>query len=96
VPAVHVEQSVPELFVSRKLGGRKALFFEALFSGCFCEALADSGASHSFVSVYFLQDNQLSFQPVAAPNAALADGSVLPIVGIARNMRLEYWPLQVC
>jgi hypothetical protein len=60
VPVLHVPD-VPELFVTRKLGGRKPLVFESLFVGCYCEGLVDSGASHSFVSVEFCKENPTSY-----------------------------------
>jgi hypothetical protein len=81
--------AVPVLHVTRKLGGRKSLMFESLVVGCFCEALVDSGASHSFVSVEFMRDNNILYTLVSAPEATLADGSSLTIVGIARNLTVS-------
>lgn len=77
------------LNVTRKLGGRKSLMFESLLCGSFCEALVDSGASHSFVSLHFLQDNGIGYQSVEAPEATLADGSCLAIVGVVTNMHMQ-------
>jgi hypothetical protein len=81
--------AIPVLNFTRHLRGRKSLMFEALFWGCFCEVLADSGATNSFVSVDFLRDNQISYTPVSAPDATLADGSNVLIVGIVRNVHMS-------
>jgi hypothetical protein len=80
---------VPALFFTRKLGGRKSLTFEALLVGCYCEVLLDSGATNSFVSLNYMTDNGISYALFQVPDATLADGSPIPIVGIARNMRMS-------
>ena len=87
-PALH-DADVPALQFSRKLGGRKSLTFESLLIGCYGEALLDSGASHSFVSVDFCKDNNIAYKPVRAPSAALADGSTIPIVGMVNNVHMN-------
>jgi hypothetical protein len=70
VPDMHVEQSVPKLCVSRNLGGRKAPFFESSLSGCFVKPLLTAGQAN-LLFLLLLHDNQLSFQPLIAPRAAL-------------------------
>jgi hypothetical protein len=85
---------VPALCFTRKLGGRKSLTFEALFVGCFCQVLLDSGATNSFVSLSYMIDNGISFAPIQVPDATPADGFPIPIVGIARNMRMSFGPFR--
>ena len=88
-PVHPVAPTVPNLHVSQKLGGRKSLMFESLLVGCYCEALIDSGASHSFVSVDFCHDNNTAYTPVSAPAAALADGSAMPVVGMTASIQMN-------
>ena len=63
--------------------------FESLLICCYCEALADSGASHSFVFVDFCKDSQISYKLVESPGPALADSSSLPIVGMITNVQMN-------
>jgi hypothetical protein len=41
------------------------------------------------VSAEFMRDNSISYNRVSAPPAALADGSSLAILGIARNLHMS-------
>ena len=63
--------------------------FKSLISGCYCEALVDSGASHSFVSLHFLTDNTIPYKSADVAEASLADGSPTPIVGVVRDLRMK-------
>ena len=63
--------------------------FKSLISGCHCEALVDSGASHSFVSLHFLTDNNIPYKSADVPEASLADGSPIPIVGVVRDLSMK-------
>jgi hypothetical protein len=42
----------------------------------YVDMLLDSGATHSFVSAMYLQDNHICYEPLVVPNATLADGGV--------------------
>ena len=52
-------QTLPTLCFARDLGGRRSLVFEGLIARCFTEMLLDSGASHSFVSLSHLRNNNV-------------------------------------
>jgi hypothetical protein len=68
---------VPTLRFTRALAGRTSLCFEGLLAGAYVLALADSGATHSFASLNYLHSNNLCYDPIAAPDAKLADGTAV-------------------
>jgi hypothetical protein len=84
-----VMSSPSTLHFTRALAGYKSLSFEGLLAGVYVEALADSGATHSFASASFLQNNGISFQPVSVPDARLADGTSVRIMGLTSALVLN-------
>jgi hypothetical protein len=91
-PLPHVRKAImplPNLSFLHAVPGVKSLKFEMLLRGAFCVCLADTGATHSFVSVRFCRANGLRYSRVAS-QALLADGKTeLPIVGVLWNAQLK-------
>jgi hypothetical protein len=80
---------IPNLRFLHAVPGKKSLRFEALLRSVFCVALADSGATHSFVSQNFCDRHGLKFSFVTS-HALLADGQTsLPVVGVMWNATLK-------
>jgi hypothetical protein len=84
-----VQTRAPSLRFTRALAGRKSLSFEGLLAGAYVEPLADSGATHSFVSADFLQNNGICFKTVSVPDAHLADGAAIRILGVTHSLELK-------
>jgi hypothetical protein len=80
---------VPTLRFTRALAGRKSLCFEGLIAGAYVLALADSGATHSFASLNYLHSNNICYDPIAAPDAKLADGTAIGIVGVTKLLEVK-------
>lgn len=79
----------PALCLTRELGGRRSLLFESLLAGSYAELLLDSGASHSFVSSQYLAESGITFEHVDFPDASLADGSCVRVLGITKRLELK-------
>jgi hypothetical protein len=84
-----VEDCLPLLCFTRALAGRKSLCFEGSLSGAYVEALADSGATHSFVASEYLHRNGISYKPVSVSAAHLANGDQVNILGITDALELK-------
>jgi hypothetical protein len=79
----------PTLLSTRALAGKKSLSFDGLLAGAYVLALVDSGATHSFVSFQYLNDNHISYDPVSVPEAKLADGTMIRILGVTRLVEVK-------
>jgi hypothetical protein len=84
-----VEDGLPRLRFTRALAGHKSLSFEDSLAGEYLEALADSRATYSFVSVDFLRRIETSFQQISASAANLANGNPIKIMGITTALELK-------
>ena len=74
---------VYELFEQKVLlysGRARTLVFHVLAQNCKALALLDTGASHSFVSLRFIETNRINFQKVV-DSATVADGQSMPLHG---------------
>lgn len=80
---------IPSLRFTRALAGRKSLSFEGLLAGVYVEALADPGATHSFASAEYLRSNNICYNPVSVPDAHLADGTTVRILGVTDSLELK-------
>jgi hypothetical protein len=82
-------RAAPLIRFTRHLVGKKSLRFEGLLARCYVDMLLYSGATHSFVSAMYLQNNHICCESVAVPNDTLADGSSVNVVGMLRNAELK-------
>lgn len=73
--------------------GNRSLTFEGLAQHCYCHFLADSGASHSFISKDFCESNKVQFDP-RTDSATLANGSSTPVIGTVRSLWLKLGPFR--
>jgi hypothetical protein len=84
-----VQHHPPSISFTRCLAGRQSLFFECLvMHDCSCIALADSGATASFVSKSFLHRSGIAYDSIVS-SARLADGSPLAVLGFVKNLPLK-------
>jgi Retroviral aspartyl protease len=83
------EFALPALRFLRSVPGRKSLRFEFLLRSVFCVGIVDSGATHSFITKRFCEQNCLSYTS-ASSQALLADGSTtLSVIGVCWNAALQ-------
>ena len=68
--------------------GKKSLVFEGHATGSYCQFLADTGASHSFLSKAFCIENNIPYRPQAA-SARMANGNATPIIGQCVNVWIK-------
>lgn len=73
--------------------GKRSLTFEGLAQHCYCLFLADSGASHSFISKDFCESNKIQFAP-REDTATLANGSTTPIIGTISSLWVKLGPFR--
>lgn len=78
---------LPKLRFTRGLAGKRSLDFEGLLAGVYVEALAGSGATHSFDSSKPLHDNGIAFNAIDMPEARMDDGTAVSILG-ATSLKL--------
>ena len=82
----------PVLRLTRKLG-KRSLTFEGLIQGAYGLCLVDSGASRSFVSLAYCEDNGLRVSGTTGAGV-LADGRPLPLSAIIRKAHLKLGPFR--
>ena len=88
---------VYELFERKTLflsGRGRSLTFHAQVQNCNAVVLLDTGASHSFVSLRFLNNHGINFQP-GKDSAAIADGKLMPLHGKTK-LQLTFEGFQSC
>ena len=75
--------------------GKKSLVFEGLLDHSYCRFFLDSGATHSVVSLDFVQTNHVKFTPTSHYSASMADGTGVSIHGVVRDLHIKFGAFRV-